>query len=99
LEAHGAASEGTIDVFGSGIPDWNGQNDSITFANVVHRHFLWFKVKAGYRDSSRSRQYAVPEISATESDDEPHYGFIVTFRDRSRKMSFAIPQFRSSMLC
>jgi hypothetical protein len=43
----------------------------ITLHNVVHRHFLWFKVKAGYRDSSRSRQYAVPEISATESDDEP----------------------------
>src|SRR4051812_29043415 len=36
------------------------------------------------------RQYAAPGIETTESEGEPHYGFTLTFRDRSRKSSFAI---------
>jgi hypothetical protein len=44
---------------------------------LVHRHFPWFKAKTGYRDSSMSHQYAVPQIGATESDDEPFFCGIV----------------------
>ena len=39
---------------------------------LVHRHFLWFKAENGYRDSPMSHQYAVPQIGATKSDDEPN---------------------------
>jgi len=43
----------------------------LTFHNVVHRHFPWFKEKTGDRDSSMSLQYAVPQIGTTESEGEP----------------------------
>src|SRR6266540_4042263 len=43
----------------------------LVFNNVVHRHFPWFKAKTGTPDSAVPHQYAVPEIGATESDDEP----------------------------
>src|SRR6266536_5720826 len=59
-------------------PAENPQVSRVTLHNVAHRHFPWCRFRARLTAAVGRKGKCQFSASTTQSDDEPHYGFIVT---------------------